>query len=239
MAAGKAYRNDDGEILYKFEYTSEIIRKRGWYSENRDVYFFNDLKGVLFKVEIHKGKVYRVDGRTKNNPEPKFIEQAIEGKSKKRNGYLYIWFYHNENGANKRIDIAKHQLIAFLNNPDAYWDLIASGVEYKDIVVCHKNGLPWDDRDCNLEFGTTAQNLKQSQVALLIHKAFEKADVKYAEYVRHVNKDAGEKYFLHIYQGIENKWIEEYEKNKVDIINNLDAARRFVNWLFEKGYWKK
>jgi len=163
------------------------------------------------------------------------INYYIRGsKSSKNNGYVYaVIEYHHVDGTIHADPIGQHVIIAIASDFAGYSKERASRPE-----VCHVNGLPWDNRASNLEWGSHSENARQGKIVRSLEHYFPGRDT----YTVIKNGE-----FVCVSQGLYNSWIQEYidelGKNVFRLKKNTDYIDRnilvsFVCWLFNKGYWR-
>lgn len=172
-----------------------------------------DDAGNSIVVDIVNGHVYK-------NGKP------VGACSAKRNGYLYVntRIYAMRDGMTN-VMIGCHCLVAMVSGFDSFLKF--------GHVPCHRNNCPWDNRACNLEWGTPRDNARHSRIVAGLHREFPGI---------FTYEDRGH---IILKKPIKNEWVHEWmaltEKNyfAVEPGNGIDVRKLvdFVDWLEKRHYW--
>ena len=112
---------------------------------NPGIYTIEDAKGEII-VNTTEGTVAR---KLKSC---KAIQYITGGLSRKKNGYVYLSIYYlDKHGHLRCYMLGQHTLILLVADLEGY---------HKDLVPCHKDECPWNNKASNLEWGTQSDNLK-------------------------------------------------------------------------------
>lgn len=172
-----------------------------------------DDAGNHITVDVVNGIVYK-NGR------------PVGASSVKRNGYKYVIVCLNTlRDGPVSVWVGCHALVAMVNDPDHFLKL--------GHVPCHRNNCPWDNRACNLEWGTPRDNARHSRIVAGLHREFPGL---------FTYEDRGH---IILKKPIKNGWVHEWmaltEKNyfAVEPGNGIDVRKLvdFVDWLEKRHYW--
>lgn len=189
---------------------------------------FEDATKTLF-VDTMNGTVGITDGIN--------VRPFIRGnKSIKNDGYVYaVISYHHIDGTIHNDPVGQHRIVGIVS------DLVGYNAVPTRPEACHINGMPWDNRGCNIEWGTHGQNARQGKIVASMEHYFP------GVYTYKIIK--GGHTFICVPQGIYNVWIQEYIDNMCNgknvfrltkhneyIDNTIVSA--FADWLYSMKYWK-
>ena len=172
-----------------------------------------DDAGNHITVDVVDGIVYKTS-------------RPVGASSVKRNGYKYC---------NVSIDTMRDGMTTVLIGCHV---LVAMCSDIKHFMLsgcvpCHINNTPWDNRACNIEWGTAQENNIHGRIVACLQKEFP-CIFTYVSRGHVILK-----------KGIKNAWIREYlaltEANyfAVERGNGIDVRKlvNFVDWLEKKKYW--
>lgn len=188
----------------------------------------NTITGVSGKVV----EEYNVNGFIFNS----CIDYESGKNSKKSNGYVYtpIVVYNTE-GKLATTLYGTHSLVAMLSHTDKYDMMVA---EDKSPVTNHKNNIPWDNRESNLEWVTSGGNNRHGKIISTLHGMYSGHT--------YIENNLSNVDFVALRKPLSVTEIERY----VNIIGDgsvfkcdkdghcdLNVMDRFIAWLESEGSW--
>lgn len=203
-----------------------------------EVRVFTDDSGKQYKVNIDGNmNVYTIDKSTNGY----YVRNAANYPTGS-NGYIYETVFVDLGRGPVKYTIGRHVLVSLVFNLDGYkYFRDSNGLLDEEIVCCHINGCKWDCRLENLEWGTSAQNLRQAHcvAGLDLHRAGLVTERKYGccsggTVVSCLSFREG-------IPGIKNEWIEQWcgnGNNKGKVEWGAKAIDSFIRFLVGNGYWK-
>lgn len=209
----------------KLEYTAELIRN-SLHKYAGGIYTFSDNRKILVVDTKH-----RMVGHCQYLGDP--IEWYLIGEeSSKDNGYVYALISMPDTG--KDDQFGQHQIIKIVSDIADY-DRSLQKYGGK-MVICHKNGCPWDNIPANMEWGTQHQNKLQAKIVHSLHYYFPDT---YTEIMHNLS----DKDFVTVKQPIENKAVADFMRYGYDVPTakdeypSLNVINVFINFMFNNGYW--
>lgn len=155
-----------------------------------------------------------------------------------------FWVIDEENPfALKNRQVKVHRMVALAFG----WQILLNKASKETgvWVVCHKNGVKTDCRNCNLEFGTQTQNIEQELIVRNLEINF---PGKYTTWIEIKNRQVRKfgalfpeesSSYVALKQGISNDWIAEARKECKYTWGTYEASEWLVGWLYNKGYWTR
>lgn len=195
---------------------------------------FVDDNGAIIELDGAEG-IARIYTGGRNNPTT--LAKAVAKNSAM--GYVTVNFHYLDlDGTVKQASDYLHTLVAMAYHLDEYEALKKEGAS--DIVVMHINGLRYDDRAENLEFGTDTENRMHGTITNKLDEFFPGLYTS-TELMYNSKRELVEYVWLH--QGIKIAWIYEWfgeaVTNKKLRVWTPASLQAFVDFLIKKGYWSK
>lgn len=168
-----------------------------------------------------------------NGNKIKFFARGFE--SVKADGYVYaVIDYHHVDGTIHKDPVGQHRIVAMVSDMAGYL-AVPTRPE-----ACHINGIRWDNRSSNIEWGTHGENARQGKIVASLEHHFPGIYTYKIIKAGHV--------FNCVPLGIMNSWIDDYittmcgGKNVFKIKRNVEyidanIVLAFVNWLYSMNYW--
>ncbi len=197
-----------------------------------------ETKPGVFKIQDCKHTL-TVDGvngvisYSDNLGNPKFYYGC---ESKHQKGYVYCSVhYPDKQGVVRQKVLGQHQIVALTNHYLEYLKLKNAGIAP---VACHVNGVPWDNKSDNLEWGSQKQNVRQAWVCRSM-------DAFFPEGTLTVRESRKGKQVVKVIRGLRNSWIEEFLENEgptalrphKNYLCNKEEIHKLVLFLKQKQYW--
>lgn len=205
--------------------------------KDSEVRVFTDDNNKQYEVNRNGDlRVYTVDKRTGRE----YVRNCGNFPNNK-SGYIYEAVFVKVGNKVTQYTIGRHVLVSLVFNLDGYrYFRDSNGLLDEEIVCCHLNGCKWDCRLENLEWGTSAQNLRQAYCVkgLDLHRPGIVTETRSS-----VACDDTIVRCLCIkneFVGIKNEWIEQWcnsgnSKKKVEWGDK--AVDSFMRFMVGSGHW--
>ena len=216
----------------KYERLVHQMKETRTVASDGKVTFVED-SGSIYELDGTEG-VARIYTGGRNNPTT--LSKAVARDS--ANGYVAVNFHYLDlDGTVKQASDYLHTIMAMAYHLDEYEALKTEGAT--DIVVMHINGLRYDDRAENLEWGTQTENRMHGTITNKLDEFFPglytSTELRYDS-----RRNLVEYVWLH--QGIKIAWIYEWfgeaVTNRKLRVWTPASLQAFVDFLIKKGYWR-